>query len=72
MMPKFADLVIPMLSPASIMLNILGGAETKSHEVLVERALTIPSAALHMYGKDSRPGRKIGHITIVSDTMNQG
>jgi 5-(carboxyamino)imidazole ribonucleotide synthase len=27
--------------------------------------LAIPGAHLHSYGKDSRPGRKVGHCTII-------
>jgi 5-(carboxyamino)imidazole ribonucleotide synthase len=28
------------------------------------RVLTIPGAHLHRYGKEPRPGRKLGHITL--------
>lgn len=49
-----------MKTPASIMLNILGGAKESSHLELVKAAKAIPDAALHMYGKDSKPARKIG------------
>lgn len=49
------------------MLNILGGAEPHSHDKLVDLTTSFyhphASAALHLYGKDSKPGRKIGHIT---------
>ncbi|TQS34157.1 hypothetical protein Golomagni_05471 [Golovinomyces magnicellulatus] len=69
---SFLESVVPLSSPATIMLNILGGANKRSHEALVEMALLIPSAALHLYGKEPRPGRKIGHITIISSTMSEG
>ena len=46
------------------MLNILGGAGPTSHQILVDKAISMPNAALHMYGKESKPGRKIGHITV--------
>lgn len=68
-MPKFTDSVIPCMAPASIMLNILGGALPSSHEEMVQCAVSIPSVGLHMYGKESKPGRKIGHATIVSKDM---
>jgi 5-(carboxyamino)imidazole ribonucleotide synthase len=33
-----------------------------------ERALADPAAHLHLYGKrDARPGRKMGHLTVVGD-----
>ncbi len=32
------------------------------------RVLEIPGAHLHWYGKEVRPGRKVGHITLRADT----
>jgi phosphoribosylaminoimidazole carboxylase len=58
-----------MAVPAAIMLNILGGVEPNSHKILVEEAIFMPNAALHMYGKASKPGRKIGHITVTGASM---
>ncbi|KAI0450130.1 phosphoribosylaminoimidazole carboxylase [Xylaria acuta] len=53
--------------PSAIMLNILGGAEPHSHDKLVNSTTSFyhphANAALHLYGKESKPGRKIGHIT---------
>ncbi|KAI9055063.1 hypothetical protein LZ554_000028 [Drepanopeziza brunnea f. sp. 'monogermtubi'] len=63
---------IPSMFPATIMLNILGGASKSAHDELMRKAVAIPTAALHMYGKESKPARKIGHITIVSTSMSQG
>ena len=28
--------------------------------------LAVPNARLHLYGKEPRPGRKLGHVTIVA------
>ena len=28
------------------------------------RVLAVPDAHLHWYGKEPRPGRKVGHITV--------
>lgn len=53
--------------PSAIMLNILGGAEPHSHDRLVGLTTSFyhphANAALNLYGKESKPGRKIGHIT---------
>ncbi|KAF4629453.1 hypothetical protein G7Y89_g8696 [Cudoniella acicularis] len=68
-MPSFPNSVIPTMSSATIMLNILGGQSKTSHNEIVKRATSIPMAALHMYGKEPKPGRKIGHITIVAPSM---
>jgi phosphoribosylaminoimidazole carboxylase len=70
-MPSLPGSVIPTLFPASIMLNILGGAAETSHNELMKLAMAIPNAALHVYGKESRPARKIGHVTLVANSMSQ-
>ena len=28
------------------------------------RALAVPGAHVHLYGKAARPGRKLGHVTV--------
>lgn len=34
-----------------------------------DRALSLPGVALHLYGKgEPRPGRKMGHLTVLADT----
>jgi 5-(carboxyamino)imidazole ribonucleotide synthase len=30
--------------------------------------LAIPGARLHLYGKTPKPGRKVGHVTLVGET----
>ncbi|OTB02497.1 hypothetical protein M426DRAFT_322589 [Hypoxylon sp. CI-4A] len=53
--------------PSAIMLNILGGAQPTSHDRFVELAQKayddFTDVYVHLYGKESKPGRKIGHIT---------
>jgi phosphoribosylaminoimidazole carboxylase len=70
-MPFLPSATIPAIFPATIMLNILGGADKNSHNELVKMAVGIPNAALHMYGKESKPARKIGHIIVVANSMSQ-
>lgn len=54
----------------AVMVNILGGREADSHLQVAERAMETPGARLHLYGKgDARPGRKMGHITVVAESM---
>lgn len=54
----------------AIMLNILGGAAEDSHDRLVELTKTEyiegMDVYLSLYGKASKPGRKIGHITFTT------
>jgi 5-(carboxyamino)imidazole ribonucleotide synthase len=63
-------------SPA-VMLNILGdvwfaGDSDIAVEPAWEKILALPSANLHLYGKDEpRRARKMGHITFVAPTLEQ-
>lgn len=60
------------LNQPSVMVNILGPKGYTGPVVLENEAeiLAIPGVHLHMYGKaESRPGRKIGHLTAVGDTI---
>ncbi|KAL5606916.1 hypothetical protein BROUX41_003292 [Berkeleyomyces rouxiae] len=56
---------------SSIMINVLGGAGPSSHAPLISLAETLYSddmdIHIHMYGKDAKPSRKIGHITLCSN-----
>ena len=31
---------------------------------------TIPEVKVHMYGKGVRPGRKIGHVNVLGDDLD--
>lgn len=56
----------------AIMLNILGGSEPSSHLTMAEKALAVPGASIHLYGKGAaRPGRKMGHVTLVTDSIKE-
>ena len=45
----------------SAMVNLIGSAPDPA------ALMSIPGAHLHLYGKEPRPGRKIGHVTIRTD-----
>ena len=49
--------------PASAMVNLIGDAAPTAADVLA-----VPGAHLHLYGKEPRPGRKLGHVTLVEPT----
>jgi 5-(carboxyamino)imidazole ribonucleotide synthase len=42
-----------------VMVNLIGDVPP-----LAELA-ALPGARVHLYGKDPRPGRKVGHVTLV-------
>jgi len=46
------------------MVNIIGGEPDPGHVLAL-------GAHLHLYGKQPRPGRKLGHATIAAETMPQ-
>ncbi|ODV84773.1 hypothetical protein CANARDRAFT_28911 [[Candida] arabinofermentans NRRL YB-2248] len=56
-------------STNSIMLNVLGDSKPDGELELCRRALETPHASVYLYGKSTRPGRKMGHINIVSQSM---
>lgn len=59
-----------LLQPAA-MVNLLGDLWADG-EPAWEAALAMPDAKLHLYGKASaRPGRKMGHITVLAPTREQ-
>jgi 5-(carboxyamino)imidazole ribonucleotide synthase len=48
---------------AAVMVNVVGAEEPGS----IERASDVAEAHVHDYGKAWRPGRKLGHVTVVGD-----
>lgn len=64
---SFPEVLEPQVS-SSIMVNVLGGANPDSHHRLIEQAENLHGKGKavypHMYGKESKPSRKIGHITV--------
>jgi phosphoribosylaminoimidazole carboxylase (NCAIR synthetase) len=52
-------------SHPSAMVNLIGSTPA------AEDVLRIPGAHLHLYGKEPRPGRKLGHVTLVEPTVDQ-
>ncbi|MDZ8274554.1 5-(carboxyamino)imidazole ribonucleotide synthase [Microbacterium aquimaris] len=49
----------------SVMINILGGPLSDPLDARFAAAMAEhPAAKIHTYGKDPRPGRKVGHVTV--------
>jgi len=56
----------------SVMVNVLGGPATGFLTDRYPAALADqPTVKLHAYGKDPRPGRKIGHATAGGDDLDE-
>jgi 5-(carboxyamino)imidazole ribonucleotide synthase len=55
------------LAPVAATVNLLGPDHPVDLARTVPRALGDPTVHLHLYGKSLSPGRKIGHVTALSD-----
>ena len=71
-----AVLDLPLGDPSprvawSVMVNVLGGpaGETMPDRYAVALAAE-PAVKFHSYGKESRPGRKVGHVTATGDDLD--
>ncbi len=61
-----------LIVKSAVMKNILGKKEGPGYPKGIEKALRIPGVSYHLYGKkDSRVGRKMGHITVVGDSLEE-
>jgi len=61
-----------MIAPAACMVNLLGKRNGSGVPTSVEQSLTLGDAKLHLYGKkQSRTGRKMGHITALGQNLEQ-
>ncbi len=62
-----------LTAPAVVMANVLGGQpggmsiDERMHHLFASD----PGARVHLYGKQIRPGRKIGHVTVLGDDMTE-
>jgi 5-(carboxyamino)imidazole ribonucleotide synthase len=53
----------------TVMVNLLGGPNTDLATSLPAALAASPTASIHLYGKSSRPGRKLGHVTTLGDDL---
>jgi 5-(carboxyamino)imidazole ribonucleotide synthase len=69
-----ADLPLGSASPRapwSVMVNILGGPVEGTLGERFDAAMTAhPDAKIHTYGKDPRPGRKVGHVNVTGAELD--
>ena len=54
----------------TVMVNVLGGRATDMYSGYKHCMARDPGVRIHMYGKEVRPGRKIGHVTVSSDDLD--
>ena len=65
---------VDALAPVTVMANVLGTDEDPAMpmpERVREVMKRYPQAKIHLYGKDHRPGRKIGHVNVTGDSTEE-
>ncbi|MFI6259097.1 5-(carboxyamino)imidazole ribonucleotide synthase [Micromonospora zamorensis] len=61
-----------LTAPVVVMANVLGGEpggmsiDERLHHLFAAE----PGAKVHLYGKQVRPGRKVGHVTVLGDDLD--
>ncbi|MET8851427.1 5-(carboxyamino)imidazole ribonucleotide synthase [Amycolatopsis sp. NPDC004625] len=61
-----------LIAPACVMANVLGASELPEmgpDERLHHLFARYPEARVHLYGKQERPGRKLGHVNFTGERM---
>lgn len=73
-----AVLDLPLGSPAprarwTVMVNILGGAHDagRLYDGYPHALARDPGLRVHLYGKALRPGRKVGHVNVYGDDLDE-
>ena len=56
----------PPAGSFTVMANLLGGTDPDVFDRYLHVMAADPAVKVHFYGKEVRPGRKIGHVTIVA------
>ncbi len=68
-----SDLPLGSTEPTAkhaVMVNLLGVDDSNNFVQAYDKALAAhPAAKVHTYGKGPRAGRKMGHVTVVSDDL---
>lgn len=58
-----------LLAPAVATVNVIGPADGSDPATRIAAALAVPGAHVHLYSKDPRPGRKLGHVTVCGQQL---
>ena len=60
-----------LVAPHAVMVNILGGDVGGLYSAYRHVFARDPGLKVHLYGKEVKPGRKVGHVTAVGDDVQQ-
>ncbi|MFJ2349062.1 5-(carboxyamino)imidazole ribonucleotide synthase [Streptomyces antimycoticus] len=56
-------------APWTVMTNVLGGDYPDMYGAYLHCMARDPALKIHMYGKDVKPGRKVGHVNTYGDDL---
>jgi 5-(carboxyamino)imidazole ribonucleotide synthase len=59
------------VAPCVVMVNILGGPDPDLRDRLTHVWAADPGVKIHLYGKQVRPGRKVGHVTALGTDYDE-
>ena len=59
------------LAPVAVMVNLLGGTAEDLAPGMRAALAEDPQLKIHLYGKSVRPGRKLGHVTLLGEDAEQ-
>ena len=51
-------------APCTVMVNVLGGEHPDLYRAYLHVMARDPGIKVHVYGKEVRPGRKVGHVSV--------
>ncbi|MFJ3218674.1 5-(carboxyamino)imidazole ribonucleotide synthase [Kitasatospora sp. NPDC086801] len=54
----------------TVMVNVLGGDYPDMYHAFLHCMARDPGLRIHMYGKDVKPGRKVGHVNVFGDDLD--
>ncbi|MFW6695832.1 5-(carboxyamino)imidazole ribonucleotide synthase [Streptomyces sp. MAR4 CNX-425] len=58
-------------APWTVMANVLGGDYPDMYPAYLHCMARDPGLKIHMYGKDVKPGRKVGHVNTYGDDLDE-
>lgn len=63
----------PSLHTPAVMVNVIGNEAGDDPQAHLAAGLAADAGAhIHLYGKEARPNRKVGHVTVCDDDVNRG
>ena len=58
-----------MVADFAVMGNVLGGEKTDMYRPYLHLMARTPKLKIHQYRKEVKPGRKVGHVTLIGENL---